>query len=127
MDARELLAGMIGRTLFVVHSEPAPDADPERGAALFEDHLRHIIEWEQSGVLFAAGPYRKDGKVTPRALYILRADSVEEATAIAAEEPLHKHGIRSFTVDEWVLNQGRVGVTIDFSTQRAGLDGPYQR
>lgn len=124
MEARDLLAGMLGRTLYVVHSEPAPAADAADGASLFDAHLRHLIDWEQRGVLFAAGPYLKDGEVSSRAMYILRAAGLEEATALAAEEPLHKQGVRTFTIDEWVLNEGRISMTVDFSTQRGGLDGP---
>lgn len=126
MEAKHLLSGMLGRTLYVVHSEPADGADAASGRAHFEAHIAHIIEWERSGILFAAGPYRHEGKPTARALYILRAASMQEATAIAAEEPLHKHGVRVFTIDEWALNQGRIDLSLDFSTQRGGLDGAPQ-
>lgn len=124
MEATELLAGLLRRTLYVVHSRLVAGAEPKRGATHFEEHLRHLIDWEQRGILFAAGPFLEDGKVTARAMYILRAGSLHEAHSIAAEEPLHKRGIREYTVDEWVLNEGRVSLTIDFSTQRGGLDGP---
>jgi len=125
MEAKELLADLLGRTLYVVHSQPA-DGVVDDGRHL-EAHLRHLADWERSGVLFASGPFRADGRVTSRAMYILRAAGLEEATAIAAEEPLHKQGVRRFTVDEWVLNQGRISLTLDFSTQQGGLDGDPQR
>ncbi|MDR7083258.1 uncharacterized protein YciI [Arthrobacter ginsengisoli] len=124
MEATELLAGMLRRTLFVIYSGPVAGVEPERGAAHFAEHLRHLMNWEQQGILFAAGPFLENGKATARAMYILRAGSLDEARSIASDEPLHRHGIREFTVDEWVLNQGRVSLTIDFSTQRGGLDGP---
>lgn len=124
MEAKELLTGMLRRTLYVVHSEPADGVSPESGAAHFDAHLRHLIEWERQGVLFGGGPILADGAVTPRAMYILRADSLDDARRIAADEPMHRAGVRTFTIDEWLLNEGRVSVTIDFSTQRAGLDGP---
>lgn len=122
MEATELLAGMIRRTLYVIHSEPNPDAPEGSGADLFPVHLQHIINWEQQGVLFAAGPIIENGAVTPRAMYILRAESLEAAIALAAEEPLHRHGVRSFKAEEWLLSEGRIGLSIDFSTQRGGLD-----
>ncbi|WP_208710787.1 YciI family protein [Sinomonas sp. R1AF57] len=126
MEAKHMLSGTLGRTLYVVHSEPAEGVDPAAGVAYLEEHLRRLTEWERNGVLFAAGPYKREGKPTPRALYILRAASLAEATRLAAEEPLHKHGVRVFTIDEWALNQGRINVSLDFSTQRGGLDGAPQ-
>jgi len=120
MEAKQMLEHMLGRTLFVVHSEPIEGAVDD--GSLFGAHLRCLQSWERRGVLFAGGPYRDGGRISQRAMYILRAASRAEAAAIAAEEPLHAHGIRRFSVDEWVLNQGRVGVTIDFSTQRGALD-----
>ena len=124
MEAKELLAGMLGRTLYVVHSGPIDGVEDD--GTYFLDHVRHLVEWEQQGVLFAAGPFRRDGQVTMRSMYILRADSLAHAAALAAEEPLHKHGVRGFTVDEWTLNQGRIGLSLDFSSQRGGLDGEPQ-
>ena len=56
-------------------------------------------------------------------MYILRADSEGEARAIMAEEPLHKRGMRTFTLREWSLNQGRITLQVDFSSQKAGVDG----
>ena len=47
-----------------------------------------------------------------------------EARAIMAEEPYHKRGMRTFTLHEWSLNQGRVTLQVDFSSQKAGVDGP---
>lgn len=127
MEAKDLLAGMIRRPLYVVQSFPKEGATAPQGESLFLEHLQHLIAWEKSGKLFAAGPYLQNGQITPRSMYILRAESLEEARALTAEEPMHKNGVRDFTVEEWVLNEGRVNVSIDFSTQRGGLDEPLDR
>jgi hypothetical protein len=56
-------------------------------------------------------------------MMIIRAEDLAEARRIAQEEPLHKLGLRSFTIEEWQLNQGHISVQIDFSDQKGGLDG----
>ena len=117
----QLVAPMLGRTLFVCLSEPAGPPDEE--LPLLPEHLRYLIGLEQQGVLFAAGPFMEGGHPGQRAMYIVRAESEEAARAIVSEEPFHKRGMRTFTLHEWALNEGRVSVQIDFSSQRAGLDG----
>ena len=117
----QLVGPMLKRRMFVALSEPA--GPPEVELPLLPEHLRHLIALEQQGVLFAGGPFMEGGEPGQRAMYILRADSEGEAEAIMAEEPFHKRGMRTFTLHEWSLNQGRITLQVDFSSQRAGVDG----
>jgi uncharacterized protein YciI len=125
MDIQEeigqLVAPLLHRTLFVCVSEPA--ASPDQIVPHIPDHLRHLVAMEKSGVLVASGPFIEGGQVGLRSMMIIRAKDIAEARKIAQEETLHKLGLRRFTVEEWQLNQGRVSVQIDFSDQKAGLDG----
>jgi uncharacterized protein len=125
MDIQEeigrLVAPLLHRTLFVCVSEPT--ASPDQIVPHIPDHLRHLIAMEKSGVLVASGPFIEGGQVGLRSMMIIRAKDIAEARKIAQEETLHKLGLRRFTVEEWQLNQGRVSVQIDFSDQKAGLDG----
>jgi uncharacterized protein YciI len=73
---------------------------------------------EKSEVLLASGPFLEAGQVGLRAMMIIHAEDLADQ-----EEPLHKLGLRSFTIEEWQLNQGRISVQIDFSDQKGGLDG----
>jgi uncharacterized protein len=116
-----LAAPLLHRTLFVCLSEPV--AAPEEILPHIPDHLRHLVAMEKSGVLLASGPFLEAGQVGPRAMMTIRAKDLAEARQIAEQETLHKLGLRRFTIEEWQLNQGRISVQIDFSDQKAGLDG----
>ena len=116
-----LVGPMLKRRMFVALSEPA--GPPEAELPLLPEHLRHLIGLEQQGALFAGGPFLEGGEPGQRAMYIIRAGSEAEARAIMAEEPYHKRGMRTFTVHEWSLNQGRITLQVDFSSQKAGVDG----
>jgi hypothetical protein len=50
-------------------------------------------------------------------LLIIRADSLEEATAIFMQDPIHRGGYRTPEVCAWELHQGTINVSIDLSTQ----------
>jgi uncharacterized protein YciI len=117
----QLVGPSLQRRLFVCMTEAA--GPPEAEFPVLPEHLRHLMGWERDGVLFGSGPFMEDGRPGQRAMYILRAESREEAEALVAEEPLVKRGLRTSTMHEWSLNQGRVSVQLDFSSQRGGLDG----
>lgn len=116
-----LVGPMLGRRLWVCLSEPAGPPDAE--LPILPEHLRHLIALESQGVLFGAGPFIEDGQPGQRAMYIVRADSEEAARAILDDEPFHKRGMRTYTLNEWALNEGRITLNVDFSNQHGGLDG----
>jgi len=120
-EIERLVGPMLKRRMFVALSEPAGPHGQE--LPLLPEHLRHLIGLEQQGVLFAGGPFLQDGEPGQRAMYIIRAGSEGEARTIMAEEPFHKRGMRTFTLHEWSMNQGRISVEVDFSSQKAGVDG----
>ena len=39
-----------------------------------------------------------------------------------AMDTLHKAGLRTFTLQKWRVNEGRVTITVDFSDQTMKLD-----
>ncbi len=118
--ADELLGRMLKRRLFVVHSRlVGPPGDLQ---AHIVEHIEHQIAMEKRGVLFAAGPYvDDDGTPTGDGLGIVRAADRAEAEAIAAADPFHRYGVRTFEVRSWQLNEGRVGVSVDFSDRTYDL------
>lgn len=70
-----------------------PDFDP----AVVEPHQAFLGELRAAGKLELAGPFAdKSGGA-----YLLRADSPEEAAAIAQRDPLHTSGSSRVTVYEW--------------------------
>ncbi|MFQ5911558.1 MAG: YciI family protein [Nitrospinota bacterium] len=48
-------------------------------------------------------------------MVIIRAGSLAEAKEIAASDPMHKSGARSFTVRPWLMNEGAVTIKLSFS------------
>ena len=111
----KLTEGMLNKRLFVVDSSPAQGAGDR--AAIFAEHIAYMVCLERDGLLFGSGPILGgDGKPDGHGLTILRCGSAEEATRIAAEDPYAKAGYRTPRIREWKLMEGRVTVSLDFST-----------
>jgi uncharacterized protein YciI len=83
---------------------------------LLPDHLNYMIDLEKRGMLFASGPFLAGKDLLPGSgMTILRAGSLEEAEAIAWEDPFNKSGMRTFEVRTWQLNEGSFTVTVNYS------------
>lgn len=78
-------------------------ADVEQVQQHLGEHLRFMRSLRDRGILQISGPFfTPDGKNTGNGFYVLRVDDLDEARRIAAEDPLHKKGIRSPNVEPWV-------------------------
>jgi uncharacterized protein YciI len=82
-----------------------------QGAALLAEHLRYVLDLEHQNRLLAAGPLDRDAGGPVDGFAIIRADSRDQAEAIAINEPLHKAGWRINTVRSWELNMGVLAPT----------------
>ena len=71
------------------------------------DHLAYLNELNARGILKIAGPFLgEDGKPTG-SLVIVRAETIEEAQALAAADPYAKAGLFSnveIKANNWVFN-----------------------
>jgi uncharacterized protein YciI len=85
---------------------------------LMQTHLAHQVRLEKAGILFAAGPVVTEGE-TPFGMIVIRAASRDEARKIADSDPLHQGGFRRYVLRDWMVNEGRVNVKLNFS------DGTY--
>jgi hypothetical protein len=115
-----LTAKFLGKEMYLVITRPvrSPEIDKKLG-----DHLAHQVDLERKGIMFAAGPlYSRDSNIPEAGMFVLRAKSFEEAEAICKEDPLHKAGLRTYTIQKWRLNEGRITVTVDFSDQTMKID-----
>ena len=54
-------------------------------------------------------------------MFVLRAASFEEAAAIADDDPLHKAGVRTYTLQKWRVNEGSITITVNYSDQTAKI------
>ncbi len=110
----------LGKEMYLVVTRPVRSPEIEKRLM---DHLNHQVELEKRGIMFAAGPLYPRGSDTPEAgMFVLRANSFEEADAIAKEDPLHKAGLRTYTLQKWRLNEGRITVSVDFSDQTMKIE-----
>ena len=115
-DILEASKGMLQKQLFVVFTSPTNGMGPVMEN--IEEHLNFQVELEQKGIMLGAGPFWADDEHTwnGEGMVIIRADNLAHAREIAESDPMHSSGARSFTVRPWLLNEGRITVTVDFST-----------
>ena len=111
---------MLRKDLYVIFTRPV--APREKIMELLPKHLERQVELEKQGILFAAGPMEPQEDDKPRTgMIIIRADSFEDAHAIAMEDPLHAAGLREFDIWNWSMNEGSFTVTISYSNQSAAI------
>ncbi len=114
-DVLEASKGMLQKQLYVVMTTPTKGLGPVM--ANLGPHLEFQVELERKGIMFGAGPFWADNEEDweGEGMVIIRAGSLAEAKEIAASDPMHKSGARSFTVRPWLLNEGTVTVKINYS------------
>ena len=114
-DVHPLTDKFLGKEMYLVITRPVRSPEIAKRLA---DHLAHQIDLEKRGILFAAGPlYPRDSNIPEAGMFVLRANSFEEAEAIASTDPLHQAGLRTFTVQKWRINEGSFTVTLNYSDQ----------
>jgi len=67
----------------------SPEETPEH-ARLQEAHMAHIRKMGESGKLLVAGPFTDDGDL--RGLFVFRTATLDEAKALAEQDPSVKAG-----------------------------------
>ena len=115
-DILEASKGMLQKQLYVVFTSPANGMGPVMEN--LEEHLHFQVKLEQDGIMLGAGPFWDDDEHTwnGEGMVIIRADSLAHANKIAASDPMHSSGARTFKVRPWLLNEGRIAVQVNFST-----------
>ncbi|MEP3346358.1 MAG: YciI family protein [Litoreibacter sp.] len=113
--------GALALELYVAQSTPAKA--PEDVKASLPDHLAYQAQLEAQGKLAFAGPMSDETgeHMQGMGLIIYRADSLEEAQALAQADPMHKSGARSFQMRRWMINEGSLNLSVGLSTKTVGL------
>lgn len=113
-QARE--RGSLAFEVFVAISSPRKT--PEEMAAVRPDHLAYVQSLESSGSLMFAGPLSDEsGENTAGiGMLIFRAASFEQARTLAANDPMHATGARTFVLRRWLINEGSLNISIGLST-----------
>ena len=117
----EASKGMLQMQFYMVHSVPAAGMEPVMKN--LSTHLEHQCEMERSGVMLAAGPHWNDDETSwdGEGTFVIRAKSLAHAREIAAGDPMHRSGARTFKVRPWLINEGGLSVRITFSDGRYRL------
>ncbi len=111
-------AHFLNKELYVYFSTPLKPR--EEVAEMLPKHLEYQVELEKRGIMFGAGPMFEKGADAPhRGMIIVRAASFEEADEIAAADPMHSSGMREYTLDRWLMNEGTITLTVTYSDQAA--------
>lgn len=107
--------GLLAKQLWVISSKPTNGL----GAILdnLEEHLAYQTKLEQDGIMFAAGPLASEDLTEwlGEGLFMYRADSIDAARKLAEADPMHSSGARSFTIREWMLNEGTYSIQVYYS------------
>ena len=85
-------------------------------------HLRWMIDREKEGVVFLSGPFApREGAVPVSALSILRTTTIEEAEAIARQDPFIKLGVATYEMHEWTVNEGGISLFVSLSDSTVAI------
>ena len=106
---------MLNKDLYVVFTKPTNGLGPVMEN--IKEHLKFQVSLEERGIMFGAGPFWEDNEIdwSGEGMVIIRAGSLTEAKKIAATDPMHKSGARSFTVRPWLLNEGTINLSVNYS------------
>ncbi len=114
-DVLEACKGMLQKQLYVYFTTPVSGMGPVMEN--LDAHLTFQVELEKKGIMFGAGPHwsEDEKRWEGDGMVIIRAGSLAEAREIAASDPMHSSGARSFTVRPWLMNEGTVTIKISYS------------
>jgi len=113
--------GYLAKQLYVIFTTPAKGIAPVM--ANLGVHLEFQRQLELDGIMFAAGPQWTDDEREWEGdgMVVIRAASIAEARAIAARDPMHVSGARTFKVRPWLVNEGTMTIELGFATGRFKL------
>jgi uncharacterized protein len=107
--------GLLAKQLWVISSKPTDGLGPILDN--LEEHLAYQTKLERDGIMFAAGPLASEDLTEwlGEGLFMYRADSIDAARKLAEADPMHSSGARSFTIREWMLNEGTYSIQVYYS------------
>lgn len=115
-DVLNASKGMLQKQMYVVFTKPAGGM----GAVMAQlaVHLEYQMKLERDGIMFGAGPFWSDNEEDweGEGMVVIRAASLAEAKQIAAADPMHSSGARTFTVRPWLVNEGTVTLKVNYSS-----------
>ena len=120
-DVLNASSEMLNKDLYVIITKPTNGMEPVMEN--LDEHLKFQVSLEKKGIMFGAGPFWEENEIdwNGEGMVIIRANSINHANEIANSDPMHSSGARSFIVRPWLLNEGNIEVSLDYSTGKFKL------
>ena len=120
-DVLNASSEMLNKDLYVIFTKPKNGMGPVMEN--LDEHLKFQVSLEKKGIMFGAGPFWEENEIdwNGEGMVIIRANSINHAKEIANSDPMHSSGARSFEVRPWLLNEGNIEVSLDYSTGKFKL------
>lgn len=93
--------------VLLVQGDNPPQLSDEESAALQQKHMQHIVSMWQTGKLVVAGPFGEQDDPKIRGILIFDCP-LEEAKAMASEDPAVKAGRLKPVAQVWFHQKGAV-------------------
>ena len=111
------LSRLLARDYWLIRYVPVPGTGQDAIDARVEEHVGWLLGLERDDVVLASGPLLSGPGTGPGSgVTIIRAGSERAARSIAAGDPFVRHGLRTFEVYRWRLNEGSIGVRVSLGT-----------
>src|ERR1700753_1610631 len=111
------LTRLLGRDYWLVRSIPRGGDGHAAIRACVQEHGTWLLDLERRDVLLASGPLLSGPGTGPGSgVTILRVPDEETARKIADGDPFVRHGLRTFELYRWRLNEGSIGVRVSLGT-----------
>jgi uncharacterized protein YciI len=108
---------LLGRDYWLILSTPANGVAAADIAGHVEEHLDWLLALEAAGVVVMSGPLTEGPGARPGSgVTVLRAQSAEDASEIAAGDPFVTAGLRTFEAFRWQVNEGAIRVQLSLGT-----------
>lgn len=121
----QLRARVARAQMFLIDLEPAENAPGLLPRDLERDHLAYLYKLETEGRLYGYGPVDAEPGKLAHHLAIVVAASLEDAEAVAANEPLQKAGLASTAVRGHWINEGVACYVARAMSRRAKSAAPF--
>ncbi len=110
-------SALLGHDFWLVLSTPAESTSAIDIERHLDAHLAWVLKLEVDGTVFLSGPLTSGPGTGPGSgITVLRAESAERASEIAASDPFVVAGLRMFQVFGWRVNEGTVQVRMSLGT-----------
>ncbi|MEM1338524.1 MAG: YciI family protein [Bacteroidota bacterium] len=120
-EAEKLNTGM-NKEVYLYVTEPVVSF--EEVAKILPDHMDFVHKIENQGTMIMGGQTTIEGASDAGGYgaIMIRANSFEEARRIADQDPMHKTGVRKYTLYKWNINEGELNVRLKLSDASFVID-----